>query len=238
MISLKKLIIEAGQDAGKLELVKTTPETAEAHATKEFQKSGRSIEDEMPNFLSNYKIAQQKAGTGKTQRKDMPVVDDKDVKDFQLRLSKGYIDVSAPFATTVKGSDPFPQGLSGERAKTWLQNGLPSHDGAKQSDDKVKISDTTTKVGSLKPIQKQIYFDKSIAKVAKFGVSDSLSFMKTTSFIVSKDNYIIDGHHRFLTAMLIDPNMKVHTLKVDLPISKLLPATLAYGDAVGNKRNA
>ena len=39
-------------------------------------------------------------------------------------------------------------------------------------------------------------------------------------------------------ALLLDSNMKVYVLEIDLPISKLLPLSIAYGDAIGNKRNA
>lgn len=54
---------------------------------------------------------------------------------------------------------------------------------------------------------------------------------------MSKDRYIIDGHHRFLTGMLIDPKMKVNVLMIDMPISELLPSSLDYSDTIGNVRN-
>lgn len=229
--------MEAGQEAGKLELVKTKPEVAKKFAEKIFQKNKRSLDDEIPNFDTNYKIAQKLAGTGKTLRKDMPVIDEKDVKDFQKRLQKGFIDVNPPYSKIV-GDDPFPEGLKGNDAAIWLQSGLPVYDKGKRTDDVVKVSQATLPVKKLKPIQKQIYFDKSIGLLAKFGVEPSKSFMKKTSFIASSDNYIIDGHHRFLSAMLMDPNTPVNILKIDLPIKTLLATSLAYGDAVGNKRNA
>jgi len=66
-----------------------------------------------------------------------------------------------------------------------------------------------------------------------------MAFMtgKNNVFIMSKDLYIIDGHHRFLSGVLLDPNMQINALIIDLPIAKLLPLTLSYSDAVGNKRN-
>jgi len=238
MIKLKDLLLEAGQEAGKLELVKTNSDKAKSFAEKIFQKNGKSLQDEIPNFDSNYKIAQKLAGTGKTLRKDMPVIDDKDVKDFQKRLQKGFIDVNPPYSKVVSSNDPFPEGLKGNDAAIWLQGGLPVYDKGEKTDDVVKVLQATVPVKKLKPIQKQIYFDKSIGLLAKFGVEPSKSFMKKTSFITSSDNYIIDGHHRFLSAMLIDPSTPVNIIKIDLPIKKLLATSLAYGDAVGNKRNA
>jgi hypothetical protein len=58
-----------------------------------------------------------------------------------------------------------------------------------------------------------------------------------TFFITSADNFIIDGHHRWLSGIVLDPNLKVNTLSIDLPIKDLLPMATAYGDAIGNKRN-
>jgi len=228
-------IVEAGQQAGKLELIKTPVEKARSYAESIFTKS--SLDSEIPNFDKNYVFAQRQAGSGKTQRKDMPVIDAKDVKQFQKRLEKGYIDLSPPFANDNSKGNPFPEGLSGDSAKKFLENGLKVHDGDAK-DDVIKITNPKVEVGKLKPIQKQIYYDKSINPIAENGAKGSASFFQNkTFFIVSSDNYIIDGHHRYLGAMLIDPKMKVQTVMIDLPIKTLLPMTLAYGDAVGNKRN-
>lgn len=240
MIKLKDLILEAGQAAGSLELISTSLAKAKAFATKQFSKFGRNFDDELPNFDDNYKLVQKSANTGKTKRKDMPVIEDEDVKLLQTRLSKGYIDISAPYAKNTNPSNPFPKGLSGKQAERWLKNGLKQHDKAdSDSDDIVNVKRGNIIIKKLKPIQKQIYFDISITATAEFGgAKGSATFIKKNTFIISADNYIIDGHHRYLSAMLIDPNMTVPVLSIDLPLSKLLPLTLSYGDAIGNKRNA
>jgi hypothetical protein len=59
-----------------------------------------------------------------------------------------------------------------------------------------------------------------------------------TFFIASEDGYIIDGHHRWLAGVLTDPDIKARVLTIDLPLKDLLPMSLAFSDAVGNKRNA
>ena len=94
-------------------------------------------------------------------------------------------------------------------------------------------------VGKLKPIQSQIYFDKSIKNVSKFGAKGTKDFSasKNNFYVVSKDDRIIDGHHRFLSAVLGDPAIQVTALEIDLPIKDLLPFTLAYTDEIGNVRN-
>lgn len=238
MIKFKEYLNEAGQAAGKLEVAKTSVDKAREHAEKILDKKGKSLDKELPNFDANYEKAKKLANYGKTKRKDMPVIDANDVRQFQRRLKEGFIDVNIKHhAITTDVSNPFPEGLSGEKAKTWLKAGLKRNDNDKP-DDIVKVKEGSIEVGKLKPIQKQIYFDKSFGDIANFGIKGTTSFLTgDTYFIVSADNFIIDGHHRFLSGVLVDPKMKVKTLVIDLPISKLLPLTLAYGDAIGNKRN-
>jgi hypothetical protein len=239
MQTFKEFINEAGEAAGKLELVKTKVEDAKEFAIKVFTKFGNVLEEEIPNFEENYKTAQKKAGNGRTLRKDMPVIDEKDVKDFQKRLEDGYIDINAKFSKGTDPKNPFPEGLSGKKAKEWLVAGLKSVEPDGTNTDKINTKLAKVKVSDLKPIQKQIYFDKSITATAEFGAKGTKGFLtKKSTFIVSADNFIIDGHHRFLSGLLIDPNLEVNCLVIDLPISKFLPLSLAYGDAVGNKRNA
>lgn len=237
MQGFKSFITEDGQAAGKLELVKTPLEKARPYAEEAFKKNGRDLDKDIPNFDKNYLFAQKHAGTGKTLRKDMPVIEEKDVKDLQRRLAKGEIDVNAP--RNKDFTNPFPDGLKADKAKEWLEGGLKRFDG-ETKDDVVKVKLGTVKVGDLKPIQKQIYFDKSINATAQFGKEGTTKFLtdKNNTFIVSSDLHIIDGHHRYLSGILLDPNMVVNALIIDLPISKLLPLTLSYSDAVGNKRNS
>ena len=235
---LQRFITEAGEGAGSMELVKTSVEDAYEWAKKKFEQKKQDIDKEMPNFKKNYKFAQKQAGSGKTQRKDMPVIDEKDIKHFQKKLKGGYIDNSKPYSDETNPKDPFPKGLSGVKAQEWLNNGLEPKDG-EWPDDKVKATLKTVPVGKLKPIQKQIYADKSIGMTIDSGVDNTKKFLDNHStFVISADNYIIDGHHRFLSALLVDPKMPVNVLVVEAPITKLLPLSLSYSDAIGNKRNA
>ena len=234
--NFKSFLTEAGQDAGKLELVKTGVEEAYEFGKEAFETQGYNMDEEIPDFEENYKIAKSAASGGTTKRKDMPVIDDNDVKQLQDRLKSGSIDVSKPFSKDAK-KNPFPSGLSGEQAQKWLEDGLKKNDGD-ADDDKVSVKLKRIAAKKLKPIQQQIYFDKSIQGCAQFGRKGTTDFlMNNSTFIVSSDNRIIDGHHRYLSALLIDPDMKVECLVIDLPISVLLPMTLSYSDAIGNRRN-
>lgn len=237
MKTFKEFLQEGGQSAGKLELVKLSLEKAREYAEQKFKEYNRDLDKEIPNFDKNFIFAQKKANMGKTLRKDMPVIDEKDVKLLQNRLKSGKFDIKAPFSPDTNPKNPFPEGLSGEQAKQWLQDGIKKFDGSSK-DDVVKTQITNTVVKDLIPIQKQIYFDKCINATAEHGVKDSINFLKNSTLIISSDNHIIDGHHRFLSSVLINPNMKMRCLQIDLPIKTLLPLTLSYSDAVGNKRNS
>ena len=133
----------------------------------------------------------------------MPVIDNKDIKLLQGRLKKGMIDIAA-FADNEVPNDPFPQGLDTTLGKKWLEGGLK--DGVKD-DDIVNVRITKLPVGkNFLPIQRQIYFDKSIRNVAQFGAEGTRGFSasKSNFYVISKDNRIIDGHHRYLSAVLVD----------------------------------
>lgn len=239
MQTFKYFISEAGgAEAGKLEIVRTDVETARKYAELEMKKYGRELEEEVPNFEKNYVFAQRLAKMGSTKRKDMPVINNKDVKLLQKRLKQGTIDISRPFSQNDVVDEPYPQGLTGSEAQQWLNGGLQKNDGDPK-DDRVQVKMKTVAVGKLVPIQEQIYFDKSIRNVSKNGASGTMDFAqsKNNYYIVSRDNRIIDGHHRFLSAVLVDPKIKVTCLEIDLSINNLLPMTLAYSDAIGNIRN-
>lgn len=225
-----------GEAAGALELAKISFAQAKEYALKTFTKYNRELYTEVPGFDKNFGMAQKKARMGSTQRRDMPVIDTADVRQFQTRLAQGHIDLKAPFSDKTDPANPFPEGLSGGMAKDWLEHGLQDGD---KKDDKIKVTMKKVKVGSLVPIQKQIYFDKSIEATAEFGADGTRKFLEGKSFfIASSDLRIIDGHHRFLSGVLLDPNIMVQTLIIDLPIAMLLPLSLSYGDAIGNVRNA
>jgi len=227
---------KGGAAAGKLELIKTTFAKAKDYVENLYKDF--DIEKEIPNFKKNYEYAQKLARGGFAQRKDMPVIDNRDIKLLQKRLKSGAIDISRPFADNEVPDDPFPQGLDKTIGKKWVSGGLAKFDGDAK-DDIVDVKIKQVPVGNLKPIQSQIYFDKSIKNVAKFGAQGTKDFSasKSNFYVISSDNRIIDGHHRFLSAVLVDPKIKVTALEIALPIKDLLPLTLSYTDAIGNVRN-
>lgn len=236
MITFKQFLEAGGTESGKLEITKISLEDALEYSRRAFAKYNRNLDRELPKFSEGFLLAQKLARMGYTKRKDMPVISRTQVHEFQRALSSGEIDIRKPFAVDTNTKNPFPEGLSGSEAKKWLKNGLKIHDG-NDRDDVVKTSIERVSVSKLIPIQEQIYLDNPIDKIAKEGVDASKEFIKNAVFVTSSDYRIIDGHHRFLSALLKDVNTIVPILKVALPIKMLLPLATAYGDAIGNSRN-
>lgn len=224
-----------GADAGHYEIVSTPVQTAMNVANTIYHRNHtKSPKKLFPNFAHNYALAQNLAKLGHTKRKDMPVIRRVDAFQLQQRLARGALDIKKPFAKGTDPENPFPEGLSGVAAQKFLTNGF--RDG-KVSDDVVKFSAKLIAAGSLKPIQQQIYLDKALeigmsSEPAEWAKSVGSSFMISTS-----DGYIIDGHHRWLFSVLLDPNIKMSSLVIDLPLKVVLKLLTAYGDAIGNKRN-
>lgn len=221
---------------GMLELVETDVEEARKFAEKVCENNNRDLDEEIPNFNYNYVKAQEIASGGWTKRQDMPVINIEDVKVLQRRLERGKLDVRKPFAShEYSRGDPFPRGLSDKQAEEWLRSGL---DDGNPKDDRIKTRMNMVEIGSLSPIQKQIYFDKSMTAIAEHGVDGTRNFLQNISIlVVSNDDYIIDGHHRMLSGLLLGPKTKAQCIVVDLSIEKLLPLSKSYSDAIGNKPN-
>jgi len=233
---INEFVEKGGAAPGKLEIHKLTLDQARTYAMEKYASVGRDLLEEIPNFDQNFQKAKIRATMGHTKRRDMPVIS-RQVTLLQNLLKKGAIDITNPFSSDEVAENPFPEGLSGEQAKEFFSNGLRIHDGSKR-DDVVKFTKGKVEVQKLIPIQQQIYFDKAIDKQVSESRKTTINVMtQRSTFVAGSDFKIIDGHHRFLSSMLIDPNMKVKVLMIDLPIDKLLPLTVAFSDAIGNKRN-
>jgi hypothetical protein len=54
--------------------------------------------------------------------------------------------------------------------------------------------------------------------------------------IISQDNHILDGHHRWAATMFAKPSAKVGGVQVQKKIGDLIPVLRSVGDALGNER--
>lgn len=227
-------LVEAGGEKGwKVEVHKT--DTAKARAVVEpiMESYNRTLDDEIPTFEKNYEAlrAAVKKSLG-TMRKDMPVINANQITEFKTRLQNGDIDIFKPYA---KGGMIDAKELNKLSSKSeYLELGKADGD---SSDDKITAKFKMVAIKNLKPIQEQIFLDKVAHMLGEFGAVENGGFVTTLPLIISKEGYILDGHHRFAAVMISDPNIKVKVLEVPLGIKELLKLTLAYGDAIGNARN-
>ncbi len=216
-MKLKELLLESGgETAGTKEVSQTSTKKARKYFEKSLSKLNLVLNDEIPQFDDNYKkLRKLVKNHGEEHRRDMPVVSWKQVKEFQKSLTNGDLDIENPFNENLL-------------MEIQLQG----------NEDKVKAQFKSLKARDLKPVQSQIYLSKVIKNFKKFGIPDNNHFITTKYLIIDKNNRIIDGHHRWTTVMITNPDIKIDLLKVDLDMEKLLPLTKAFGISRGNKQNS
>ena len=81
----------------------------------------------------------------------------------------------------------------------------------------VSVSHRDISISSLKPTQNEIDLDKVKEKVEKF-----TNGKEPKPFVVSYDNFILDGHHQLFALRVLDKNTKVSCYVVDLKMKDLL----------------
>jgi|GEM_PF-2197732 len=79
---------------------------------------------------------------------------------------------------------------------------------------------TQVQVDKIKPTQREIDIDKVAAMVA---AAPEAALAKPV--IISKDFYLLDGHHRWLALVNRDREFRIKTVQVDVPIRTLLDLT-------------
>lgn len=233
MKTFKEFLVESGDTGWKVEVHKTPLPKARLVTTTILAKHHKEIDVILPDYDKNYELlrAAVKKSWG-VSRKDMPVINADQIDKFAMDLRAGALDILKPFAKghaltsqdVMKLSDP----------EEYITLGLKDDN---HKDDILVAHMKMVPCSILKPIQEQIYLDKVSDMIGKFGAVKNGNPVTKLTMITSKDNYIIDGHHRYATVMLCDPSVKVQVLEVPMKIDDLLKVTLAWGDAVGNKRN-
>ncbi len=98
------------------------------------------------------------------------------------------------------------------------------------SDDIIETKRFSIPAKALKPSQDAIYLSKALDMAINNMVGGDLNAM------VSRDNYILDGHHRWAATMFGNPNAKVQGMQSNLTIGDLIPVLRKAGDAMGNER--
>jgi hypothetical protein len=90
--------------------------------------------------------------------------------------------------------------------------------GVSSKPDKVQVAD-------LKPIQKELNMEK-VDGMMQAKSQEYLAFGKPA--IISQDNYLVDGHHRWWAVRMIDEDASFGVIRVDMPIRDLLDLAHDY----------
>lgn len=197
------------------------------YAQREAEKADVNLDKLWPDFERNYKAIQNKLTKAlDIPRNEMPVIEPNEIQVFKEDLEEGKVDLFRPWA---RGTFEPPGWTSQGEAEEWIDLGF--EDG-KLKDDQIKAKRQSISSGDLLPTQSQIWFDKIVGWLIKFGPPQD-DFGET--IIVSKDGYILDGHHRWASAHMADPSITLDALHVPLGIQKLLEISRTYGAAMGNK---
>lgn len=102
-------------------------------------------------------------------------------------------------------------------------------------DDIVGSKTESWPANKLNPTQEDIYLAKSLSMAigSKSRPGIAGGYLKS---VVSRDGYILDGHHRWAATLLNNPSAKITGIECDLLIADLVPVLRAAGDAFGNER--
>jgi len=104
----------------------------------------------------------------------------------------------------------MPQ-LSDEVVEQFVQN---------YRDKGIDVSNGSVAVGTLKATQREINGEKVLGM--KGAVENKGLDLQSNPIIVSADDYILDGHHRWATLLVLDPANEIAVHRVDLPIKQIL----------------
>ena len=129
--------------------------------------------------------------------------------------------------TTEIDPTQFPNPVTGTMKKIFLTKGEQDGD---PSDDIVKTQPVSIPAAKLKASQDAIYLGKSLG-MAVGGVKGG-----DLDAVISADNHILDGHHRWAATMFASPTTTVGGVKAELKIGDLVPVLRALGDVFGNSR--
>jgi hypothetical protein len=224
--------------ANSLNCANVPVDEAYDYALNQCDKDNKSLSSYFSNFKQNYLMLQNKCDLAlDLPRIEMPVIEPEQMNEFQDSLAKGHIDIKEPVAKSPQSKVKYPTNLGFDlRGRQWLYRG--TRDGAIE-DDILETQMTEIAVADLKPSQSQIWLEKVIGMSLYFGpLKQSSEFLHEAPIIVSKDGYILDGHHRFGAAMISNPALRLTALKVDMEIRELVEMARSYGNAIGNEQKA
>jgi hypothetical protein len=107
-------------------------------------------------------------------------------------------------------------------------------------DDQVPSKKVSVAAGKLKPSQKEVVPQKAV----EFAFSAIMKINPMPSgpggdlqAIISNDNFIMDGHHRWAATFLVDPSAALEATQIDLPGAALVTALNVVTKGLGRGGN-
>ena len=117
--------------------------------------------------------------------------------------------------------------LDNDLAKSSAAPEAGTQDG-NQNDDKFEVDkEKPVIVGELSPAQREVIPMKALSFALGYLLNKDPNLDEMQA-IVSSDMYIMDGHHRWAAATLVDPNKEVIVLKIEMPAVDLITALNVY----------
>lgn len=81
-------------------------------------------------------------------------------------------------------------------------------------------------IDKLNPGQNTIFLDQiftNMLKKKKFVKKVLKGKLKDGGILISSDNHVVDGHHRWASAFILNPDCILKCTKIDLPLDKVIP---------------
>lgn len=123
----------------------------------------------------------------------------------------------------LKMNDVIPLSRINKKAATAaIGNGKND---ANTKDDSIGGKKASVAVKNLQAAQTEIIAEKAIGMaIGTMLNTKPPKIGGDLGSIISKDNFIMDGHHRWAASFLCDPNAKVEAMQIDLPGKSLVTA--------------
>lgn len=109
------------------------------------------------------------------------------------------------------------------------------------TDDQIPSSKVSVAAAKLKPSQKEVVPQKAV----EFAFSAIMKIKPMESgpggdlqAIISNDNFIMDGHHRWAATFLVDPSAALQATQIDLPGAALVTALNVVTKGLGRGGNS
>ena len=89
----------------------------------------------------------------------------------------------------------------------------------------IKSRTTRRKAKELKPTQKEI----SRERIEDLIENEKILTKVLVPLVISNDNYVVDGHHRWAAYRVKKPNKSLPVVEIDVPIKDVLGISIAWG---------